>query len=721
MLACPACDSPNENNAPRCGRCGAVLPRSNGPAATGQAVPENPNPPLAPSALGSTLLLAVPTQKGGFSPIEAAPATLSGPGLRNIFSPGAPGETAPATLQGIADPKARTLMGFGPTATSTAGRLEPEEPVTENVPPLQAAHAPPQGDAADPIPKGRPLDLRGTLMGVSPFFVPQAHPASGETVKNVHFSVAGTEPGSSQQEKVGSVGAGAVRPQSHATILGVAPPTPVVGGSPLAAPPIPAIDERREHAAPNAHAIHKGTLLGVAMPGIAPLRPGDQKHAPVNEHLPAVPHQRRATPHQVGTDYPHSPAAAAALEAAERASHHRSVQRRRLAWILGLASALLVVIVAVATLVWWNSVHLTVAITTDGNGDEQLSFTCGNCPDGTAISLQGMTAEIRAGHTAQLKLPKKLSIGANNLTVSLKRPNRTRSETVKVTVPVEYRVTADLSGLDKDPPRLEVVIEAVPQTLIRLDGKTVAVAQNGTARVPVDVSRELTGASAGIVPLERKLDYVVTQRDGTNIPGSLTARTGIAPLELDAPGLEYYTQNPTFTLSGRTSPKAKLTANGHPIAVQADGTFRQDMALSAPGATRLNVRANEAGMAPRLVSIALERVTDLDRKATELGQGLFTTYDAIVNMLDDKPNSLVALRGEVVAKDFVGPSTRLVVSASCLQAPCLASIRHGAPLAFKRGDRIVAIGRGHLAKRANIAARDLTIEASLVVEDTTRY
>jgi hypothetical protein len=506
---------------------------------------------------------------------------------------------------------------------------------------------------------------------------------------------------------------GGRRSQGHATILGVAPPIPIAAGT-------PAGNDRPGQAAQVAAAPHKGTILGVAMPGIAPLHPGQQKSEQAHEH-PQASHHRRSTPPQIGPEQHNSSVAAAAIEAAEYASQQRSAQRRRLAWILGLASVLLVVIVAVAALVWWSSVHLAVAITTDDNGDEQLSFTCSNCPDGTTLSLQGKSAEIRAGHSAPLTLPKKLSIGPNRLSVALKRPNRTQVETVNVTVPVEFRVTADLSGLVRELPQLEVVIEAVPQTLIRLDGNTIAVSQSGVVRIPVDVSRELTGASAAVVPLERKLDYVITQRDGTNVTGSLTARTGVTPLEIDAPGLQYVTQNPTFTLSGRTTPKAKLTANGHPITVQADGTFRQDMALSAPGATQLRIRTHEAGLAPRLVAISLERVTDLSQRAEELSKGLFTTYDAIVNMLADKPSSPVALHGEVVAKETVGASTRLVVSASCLQAPCLVSVRHGAPLSFNRGDRIVALGLGRLTKRANTPARDLTIDASLVVEDTTRF
>jgi hypothetical protein len=315
-------------------------------------------------------------------------------------------------------------------------------------------------------------------------------------------------------------------------------------------------------------------------------------------------------------------------------------------------------------------------------------------------------------------LPQKLAIGVNRLALEVKRPNRTRSEIVETTVPVEFRVTTDLNQLAKDPPQLFLVVEAMPQTLIQVDGRTLTVGPDGTLRVPVDVLGLLTGTSPNVGRFERKLDYTVTQRDGTVSSGSVVAKTGITPLELTAPGLTLITPNTTFTLAGRTSPKAKLTANGHALAVAADGTFRQDMALSAPGATHLRMIAQEEGIAPRFVEIALERVVNVRQRADELSRTLERDYDAITKLVTQNPGTVVALTGEVIALETAGPTTRLVISSGCASPPCLASVRHGALLTLKRGAKIRAIGPGRLTKRATGEERDLTVDASLVAEDS---
>jgi hypothetical protein len=390
-----------------------------------------------------------------------------------------------------------------------------------------------------------------------------------------------------------------------------------------------------------------------------------------------------------------------------------------LAWVFGVASSLLIIIIAVATLVWWKTIHLTVSVVTSETNTEQLRINCSNCQTGTTISLQGQSATFRDGQ-ATLTLRNRLTIGVNRLALEVKRPNRTRSEIVNASVPVEFRVTSDLSNLSKDPPQLLVVVEAIPQTLIQIDGRTLTVGTDGKLTIPVDVSEQLLGPSSGVVRFERKLDYTVTQKDGTVTAGSVVAKTGITALDVISPGLNHITPTATFTLSGRTSPRAKLTANGHLISIAADGTFRQDMALSAPGATRLRVRAQEEGAAPRLVDISLERVTNLRQRADELSRSLETTYDGITKLLSEKSDSPVALHGEVVAQESTGPTTRLVVSTNCQKPPCLASVRYGAALTLKRGARIIAIGNGRLTKRTANDARDLTIDASLVMEESPK-
>jgi hypothetical protein len=460
---------------------------------------------------------------------------------------------------------------------------------------------------------------------------------------------------------------------------------------------------------------HKGTLLGVAMPGIAPLNPGIQK-------VETVPRERseRAAPIQVNAPNTLEERIDAAVNEAtnktvERIDEQRTVQRKRLAVILGILATVLLGVIASA-LFWWKSLHLTVTVTTSETSAEQLQIVCSACQEGTTLLLDGRSAIFHEGQ-ATLQLQKRLAIGLNRLALEVKRPNRTRSEIVNAIVPVEFRVTSDLSELAKDPPQLLVVVEAVPQTHIQIEDRTFTVGADGKLRIPFDVTTQLTGPSSAVGRFEKKLDYRVTQRDGTVVTGSIVAKSPITPLELVSPGLAFITPKATFTLSGRTSPKAKLTANNHPLVVNSDGAFLQDMALSAPGATRLRVFAHEEGLAPRFVEIALERVVNDRQRAEEMSRNLERNYDSIVQALATKPGSLVALSGEVVAEETVGPTTRLVIQSNCGKPPCLTSVKYGAPLAIKRGQRIRAIGIGRLTKRADSADRDLAIEASLVVED----
>jgi len=106
-------------------------------------------------------------------------------------------------------------------------------------------------------------------------------------------------------------------------------------------------------------------------------------------------------------------------------------------------------------------------------------------------------------------------------------------------------------------------------------------------------------------------------------------------------------------------------------------------------------------------------------RADELLKTIPSNYDAVTAAVGAQPNTLVALEGEVVALEVVGPETRIAISSDCRNAPCLASIRLGAPLSLKHGEKIVAIGHGRLTKRGSTDKFDLSLDASMVVEGST--
>jgi hypothetical protein len=599
-----------------------------------------------------------------FQPFAPVPGTLAGltPSEQQEQQPEETGvEPSPQTLAGLTDPSrapqqhpGRTLMGFGAWPSPVESATPPLATAPANVPTTDTSQ--PSMAEAGPLGGAKPA-AHATLMGVSPLVAPgaaeatEARPAVAQfkgTLLGVspfgdpRMPPAGPSPNASELGATlpipGAVPTVPGRPQplAHATMLGMAP-VPNAVAQAVAPSKNAEFRDFGNMAVPHGSPAHKGTLLGVAMPGIAPMQPGQAKPGgpspvtpPVSIQTTDAPEPRRLT-----SDYD------GAREVAERARAERAVQTRRLAWVFGTAAMLLVVLIVVALGVWWTSVHLAVSVTTGESGNENLVLTCSNCPDGTRATIESKTTTFKSGR-ATIELLRRLSIGDNELTLQVVRPSRTRGETVTVTVPVEFRVTSSVAELAADPPAVSVQCDAAPGTRLAVDGQVSAVGANGQLKVPLDVSAMLTGQAGTVLPFERRIAYEVT-REGRLSKGTLVVRSGITPLELTTPGSMYVTQNATFTLSGHTSAKARLTANGHNIAVAADGTFLQEMALSAPGATKLYLRAQEANLAPRLVEISLERVTNLRQRADELARPLPTDFDAISALAVTKPDSLVAL------------------------------------------------------------------------------
>jgi len=678
--------------------------------------------------------------QGYFEPFAPVPGTLTGLNPSNSAPGGEEAEPeeggiepAPRTLAGLAAPShtpqlhpGRTLMGFGaiPNAASDAAATAAAAAVTGTAKSESNAGADSAGAA--PRPESAKGQLRGTLLGVAPnvaapFGEPPNTAASAATTGSAadpafrgsnpahHATILGVAPLPSQLVESPSQNA---TPAHHATILGVAPlPSQLVESPSHNAAPSPGA-EGPVAAAHRVEPVHRGTLLGVAMPGIAPLQPGQAKSdVPLT---PAAPLQvsQRPQPHDAPSHHYD------ARVAADRPHDQRTVQRRRLAWVFGTAAVLLVLLIVVALGVWWTSVHLAVAVTAGETGNERLVLSCSNCPDGTKATIDSKTTTFAKQH-ATLELARRLSIGDNRLTLEVVRPGRTRGETVSVVVPVEFRVTSSVVDLVAAPPTISVQYEAAPGSRIVVDGQTHAVGTSGQLKVPIDVSSVLTGQASAVLPFERSIAYEVIL-EGHSAKGTVVVRTGITPLEVTSPNSMHVTQHATFTLSGRTSAKAKLSANGHNISVAADGTFHQEMALSAPGATKLYLRVAEANLAPRLLEIELERVTNLKQRADELARALTTDFDEIAALAITKPYGLVALRAEVVDVESAGALTRLVVTASCKQQPCLASIRYAGTLQVHRGSHIMTVGKAHLTQRPNSSEQNLLIDAALVVEEPER-
>jgi hypothetical protein len=431
-------------------------------------------------------------------------------------------------------------------------------------------------------------------------------------------------------------------------------------------------------------------MLGVALPGIAPIRPGVAK-----PEAPAVP-EPPPPDWQPGWPQPGWPEPAALpADEAPLASIAGVPRPHRIPWtaafVIVLAAGLLTAAVVVFFLYRARGA-IEAKLGSDAEGRERLEVVCTGCADGAKLRLGAASAAFRGGRAA-LPLERKLPVGQNRVEVNIER-SPGRSDKVELIVPVEYRVRAETAGLAEPVPHLVVRVQALPGTAVVVDGKPLTLDAQGNASGDVPVIKELTGADSGVRTLERRVPYVITPPGGTPATGEVSARIGIAPLAVTSPGPSIVIDGPTFVLAGRTAKNASLTVEGRAITVDANGGFAQIMSVSAPGETSVVVRASAPDHAPRLYPLRVRRVDSLAAEAALVRARAATSYAAIADNPDQKRGLAVALDGSVVEARTESFTTTLIldVTSGCPKAPCLARVSWGNKLALAAGDKIGAFG-----------------------------
>lgn len=457
------------------------------------------------------------------------------------------------------------------------------------------------------------------------------------------------------------------------------------------------------------------TLMGVATPGIAPLHPerakdgggrevvvGEEARAvPLLEELgatsvPVLPKKERGGP---GAARVQLPGQAAQLRKALRTREKRQPlaervsilgRKTRAAWLLGAAIAIVLVGV-LAALLWPSAPPLALRIASR-EGVELLSFECRACPDGTVLRTAGVEATVRGGH-AEAPSAAPLPIGDTELSVVVDRPGDGRDETVRATARVLYRVRLDLGTLAGKQPSISVVVEAVPGTRVTVDGVVVELT-HGVGTRAVDVATELTGASIETTNLVRKIAYTVEPPQAPAESGVLTAQMAVVPLRIDAPGPNIVTDRTTFVLAGHTAPGAELTVAGHPIAVKPDGSFAHVMSVSSTGATQVEVRASQEGKAPRIGTVAVERVATLEEASRRFRERKPVDHAAIASDPGAAKGKPIILTGEIMEVRRAAYQTLAIVNVDdgCT-ASCLVRVVIGADAELKPGTRATFYGQ----------------------------
>jgi hypothetical protein len=566
------------------------------------------------------------------------------------------------------------MMGFAsplshlgaPQATQPLPAQPPPQP---QAPPQQPTPAPPQ---AQPI----PANMKTMLGFASPFAAQQQPPQAQPQ----------PQPPQQQQPPPQQQVPPRANPQGMKTMLGVA--TPGIAPLHASAPQQPVPPPQPIPQAPKALG---GTMLGVAVPGIAPLHssPG----APPVQHQPPPPAIVYEPPPPI------VPAPAPFIHEAAPSKPNVVVHKRGAPIaIVAVIGSLVVLAGGVVLLVLSRGAPpLTASAKVSAEGKEQLHLRCESCPDGTTASSQGAKATF-ANKEADIDLPAALAIGDNTFQIALDRPNMGRDETVKLVLPLAYRIRGDLSSLSGDKPAINVVVEAQAGTTVTVDGKPVTLDSSGKATLGYDVTQETTGATDETRTIEKKIPYSIVDKDKKKSDGEVAVRVAVMPLHVDAPGTSLVTADPSAWISGRTAKGSTVTANGKPLTVAADGAFEGQVDLQ-DGAQSITVRASAADdgktvkAAPRTATVQVKRVASIDAEAKELDAAALGFDDASRDPATNAGKPLAAT-GVVLEARAGHHQTVLLVDdkRGCAKGPCMVRVEHGADDGMRAGDAIVAYG-----------------------------
>lgn len=484
--------------------------------------------------------------------------------------------------------------------------------------------------------------------------------------------------------------------------------------------PAPAAPDSVPNPPPNPGAafdFRKGTMLGIAVPGIAPLSTSVEAPRPalhgtmMGVAIPGIAPASSSSVPPAGIPGPMSPGTAPRTEPRKAVeivpmpaplvddepeigpAPQRIKRGLPLAWVAGVV-AVLVVLAGGGVLLWLRNAPLIAQPRLDAQGHEVLHLTCASCQEGTVAELYGARATFK-NKEADLAIANPLKVGNNPLAIIVDRPNLGRDESVHVIVPVTFRIRADLGDLAATRPAITVRVEALAGTVINVDGKPVALDGNGNGTYSVDISSETEGPADEIRMIDRVIPYVITPSAREAEAGKLTVRVGIAPLHLDAPGLHAVVESATFRLAGRTVPGGKTTANGTEVHMETDGTFAQPFDIRSVGELPVEVRASAPQLASRVAHFVVKRVEHLAEEAKAREAAPEATYDSIVSDLKVAVGKTTIVQGDVIESRTTSAQMIGVVddTRGCTSAPCLVRVTYGGDTRFKHGDTLRAYGR----------------------------
>jgi hypothetical protein len=450
-----------------------------------------------------------------------------------------------------------------------------------------------------------------------------------------------------------------------------------VGGSPLQGNP-PSSNpgfSAPSSGGPAGAANHQQTMLGVARPGIAPLHPGEAKPSGNPPLDPALGEIIDSTPPEAPEDTTPWRVPTSALV------------------LVGVCSAL--VLGAVVFSVLYDSPKpLSASAAVDEQDRDVLTIVCDNCAEGTTAALGSTKIKLNSGGGI-LPLQEPLILGNNVFKIGLERPGMGRDEVVRVTVPVQYRVHADYSGLNQDPPEFGATFLVRPGMKVQVGDDEVELDETGRGSYGFDLTKRLQGVDPNVRQVSEELVYSIAVGEGEPERGRIQLHAGVVPLWLEAPGLRTVLDGDRFKLAGKTVKGGSVSVEGQPIVVDAEGHFDQMMSVDAVGETTIVLRAQAPDLAPRWVQLRIKRVEDLKKEAELFRQTGTDQYGSYAQNIGTKVGMAVVADGIVEQSAQDGQTTMILLDAQngCKQGPCLVRLVYGGALDLKPHTKLSAFGR----------------------------
>ena len=411
----------------------------------------------------------------------------------------------------------------------------------------------------------------------------------------------------------------------------------------------------------------KGTLLGIARPGIAPTGEAPR---------PPTPPVTRSAPAR-----PPSPSTAPRISSIPVPQPFPTTRPR---WVNGLliAGGLAIAAGIGAGVAMCGPKTITVRVdkfSINEAGNDQLDLICEKCPAGSSLILGDAHAKVQNGR-AKLTPKEPLALGRNELQFRLEDRGNVR-KTKKVILPIAFRVLTRWSGLHEAKPYAEITVAASSGSKVIIGAEPTAL-QGEQATKRVYFEAETLGEASQMTSVQRELAIEVTV-NGEPRKTRAEIRSGVTPLTLTSPALVHHLKGKPVSVSGRTAPNAKVTILEAQLEANENGDF--SYVLESPQAGTITVTAYKEDLLRRRVSF------ELSANAPDPPQ-------AVTSYTDIKAGVSVNISGNVLESRTVDGTTRALmeIERGCSSPPCLLRVVYAEPtkLAPNRVVRITGVVSG---------------------------